>query len=355
MGTDGFAPGDVVDLRSDTVTKPTPAMRRAMAEAEVGDDVAGDDPTVNRLEALAAERVGKEAGLFVPSGSMANLVSALVHCAPGEAIVMDRNAHTRIYEVGAVTALGGILMDPVEPLPDGQPDPAAYEAAVFPNNIHHPCTRLLWVENTSNRGGGTVVTRETMTAIRAIADRHGLGLHVDGARIFNSAVAQCCSAADLLADADSAMFCFSKGLCAPIGSLVVGSRGFVAAARRKRKMVGGGMRQVGVIAAAALVALDTMVDRLAEDHAKAKELAAGIEATPGLSIAMPAVQTNMVYFSTAGLGVPPAEFVEGLKSQGVLCYATGDRIRLVTHHDVPPEAIPHAVERIGRAAEAFAS
>jgi len=355
MATSGFAPGDIVDLRSDTVTRPTPAMRRAMAEAEVGDDVAGDDPTVNKLEAVAAARVGKEAGLFVPSGSMANLVCALVHCAPGEAVIMDRNAHTRIYEVGAVTALGGILMDPVEPLPDGRPDPAAYEAAIFPDNIHHPRTRLLWIENTSNRGGGTVVTVETTKAVRAVADRHGLGVHVDGARIFNSAVAQGCSASDLLADADSAMFCFSKGLCAPIGSMIVGSRDFIAAARRKRKMVGGGMRQVGVIAAAALVALDTMVNRLAEDHAKAKELAAGIETTPGLAIAMPAVQTNMVYFSTDRLGVPPQQFVDELKALGVLCYATGPRIRLVTHHDVPPEAIPHAVERIGRAAEAFGS
>ena len=353
MATSGD-PRDPIDLRSDTVTRPTPAMRKAMAEAEVGDDVAGDDPTVNRLQRMAAERLGKEDGLFVPSGTMANLVSALVHCRQGECIVMDQSAHTRVYEVGGATAVGGILMDPVPSCPDGQPDPQAYEAAVYPRNLHHPRTRLLWVETTSNRGGGTVVTRETMRAIRQVADRHGLALHVDGARIWNSAVAQGCSGADLVRDADSAMFCFSKGLCAPVGSMIVGTRDFIAEALRRRKMLGGGMRQVGVIAAAAIVALETMVDRLREDHDKAKELAQGIESIPGLSLAMPAVQTNMVYFATEGLGVSPRAFVTELGTEGVLCYDTGNRIRLVTHYDVPAERIPDAVARMGRVAERMA-
>lgn len=348
MATERFS---TIDLRSDTVTKPTPAMRKAMAEAEVGDDVAGDDPTVNRLQDYAAERLGKEAGLFVPSGSMGNTVCALAWCQPGDAIVMDRFAHTRIYEVGALTAVGGILMDPVPALQDGQPDPDGFEAEIRPNNLHSPRTRLLWIENTSNRAGGAVVTPETTARIRSLADRYGLALHIDGARIWNSAVAQGCDASELVAPADSVMFCFSKGLCAPIGSMVLGTREFIEVARRKRKMLGGGMRQVGVVAAAAMVALETMVDRLAEDHWKAAELASGIAAIPGLELAGPPVRTNMVYFSTVSLGVSAAAFAERLCAAGVLCYPTGDRIRLVTHHDVPSEAIPVAVERIGREAE----
>ena len=336
----------IIDLRSDTVTRPTEAMRQAMAEAEVGDDVAGDDPTVNALESASAERLGKEAGLFVPSGTMGNLIAALVHCRPGNAIIMDQHAHTRVHEVGGVAALGGIIIDPVIAAPDGQPMPEAFEAAVHPADIHHPITRALWVENTNNRAGGTVVTPETMAAIREVADRHGLVVHVDGARLFNSAVAQGVDAADLVRDADTVMFCFSKGLCAPVGSMLVGSEAFIARARRTRKMLGGGMRQVGVLAAPALLALETMVDRLVEDHAKAAALTRGIESIDGLELAMHAVQTNMVYFRSTSPQWPSTKLAAALCDAGVLCFDVQADVRLVCHHDVPSEHIPLAIERI---------
>jgi threonine aldolase len=336
----------VIDLRSDTVTRPTPAMRRAMAEADVGDDVAGDDPTVNRLQEVAAERLGKEAGLFVPSGSMGNLIAGLTHCVAGDAIVLDALCHSRIYEVGGITALGGIVMDPVPSRADGQPDPEGYERAIQPENLHCPKTRLMMFENTSNRGGGACVTPETSQKMREIADRHGLRVHLDGARVFNSAVAQGVDVSVLAAPADSVMFCFSKGLCAPIGSMLVGTREFIARALKKRKMLGGGMRQVGVVAAAALVALETMVDRLAEDHAKAAELAAGIRKLGGPTIPH-AVQTNMVYISTEAVGVPAKQLATALHERGVWAFDTGPwSIRFVTHHDVPADAIPEAVRRI---------
>lgn len=336
----------IIDLRSDTVTRPTPAMLRAMVEAEVGDDVAGDDPTVSLLEETTAARLGKEAGLFVPSGTMGNLIACLVHCRPGDAIIMDQHAHTRVHEVGGTAALGGIVVDPVPSASDGQPVPEAFEAAIHPDDIHHPITRLLWVENTNNRAGGTIVTPSTMAAIRDVADRHSLAVHVDGARIFNSAVAQGLDAADLTRDADTVMLCFSKGLCAPVGSIVVGSESFIARARRKRKMVGGGMRQAGVLAAPALVALETMVDRLGEDHAKARELAEGILAIDGLELDLATVQTNMVYFRSTSPRWPAPQLTAALNEAGVLCYGMGADVRLVCHHDVPAEHIPIAVERI---------
>ncbi len=333
------------------MTRPSPAMRRAMAEAEVGDDVAGDDPTANRLQALAAERLGKEAGLFVPSGTMGNLICALVHCLPGDAIVMDELCHSRIYEVGGISALGGVLMDSVPSRPDGQPDAAGYERAIHPDNLHAPRTRLLIFENTSNRGGGACVTAESARALREVADRHGLAVHMDGARLFNSAVAQGVEAAELAAPADSLMFCFSKGLCAPVGSMILGTREFIGQALRKRKMLGGGMRQVGVLAAAAIVALETMVDRLAEDHEKAAELAEGVRRIGGITVPHE-VQTNMVYIRTDGTGIEAPKLARALQEDGVWCFSTGPwSIRFVTHHDVPASAIPVAVERIARALE----
>ena len=261
----------IVDLRSDTITKPTPAMRRAMAEAEVGDDVFGDDPTVKRLEEMAADRLGKEAALFVASGTMGNLVSLLAQCGRGDEVIVGDQAHTYVYEQGGMAALGGIHPRVLRNQPDGTLDLAEIVAAIRdPHNPHFPKSRLITVENTHNRCGGSPLTVEYMAALGNLAREYGLLLHLDGARIFNAAIALGVDVKALVADADSLTFCLSKGLAAPVGSVVCGSKAFIAEARRARKVVGGAMRQVGVIAAAGIVALEQMVDRLAEDHENAR-------------------------------------------------------------------------------------
>jgi threonine aldolase len=249
-----------IDLRSDTVTLPTPAMREAMATAEVGDDVLGEDPTINRLEAMAAERVGKEAGLFVSSGTMANLVSVLTHCARGEEIIVGDHGHIFLFEAGGASAVGGIHSRQVPNQPDATLDLAQVEAAIRPDDDHSPRTRLICLENTHNRCGGACLTPEYMGQVRALADRYGLKIHLDGARVFNAAVALGVDVRKLTRDADSVSFCLSKGLSAPVGSLVCGPADFIHEARRARKVLGGGMRQGGVIAAAGVVALEQMVD-----------------------------------------------------------------------------------------------
>ncbi len=344
----------VVDLRSDTVTRPTPEMRRAMAEAEVGDDVAGDDPTVNRLEATAAEFIGKEAALFVPSGTMGNLCAILVATRPGDALVCGHLTHSAEYEGGAPAAVAGVSVRFVPLTPDGVLLPEHVQSGITPDNVHHPRTTLVILENTNNRAGGTCTTRAQTEALADLCRSRRLWLHLDGARICNSAVRQGVPPAELAAPADSVMFCLSKGLCAPVGSILAGSAAFISEARRKRKMLGGGMRQAGVLAAAGLVALTRMVDRLAEDHEKATRLADGLAECPALELNRALVQTNMVYFALRSKRAAAETMAAALSARGVLCYAAGDRIRLVTHHDVPVEHIPLAIERIRRCAEELA-
>ena len=294
---------EIVDLRSDTLTLPTPAMREAMARAEVGDDVWEEDPTVKRLEAMAAERLGKEAGLFVASGTMGNLVSVVSQTQAGQEVVLDLDSHIFNYEVAGSVVIGSVQMRPVKTA-RGFLAPEQVREALRPANIHIPPTGLVCVENTHNRHGGTCCTPEEIGAVAAVAHGANVPVHLDGARLFNAAVAMRRDAREFTRDVDSVTFCVSKGLGAPVGSVVCGSRGFITRARRVRKMVGGGMRQAGVIAAAGVVALETMVDRLAEDHANARRLAEGIAKVPGLRVDLASVQTNIVIFGVERPGGP---------------------------------------------------
>ncbi len=325
----------IIDLRSDTVTLPTPAMRQAMYEAEVGDDVYGEDPTVNRLQEIAAERVGKEAALFVTSGTQGNLVSLLTHCGRGDEVIMGDRAHTFLYEVGGAAGLGGLHIHTLPNQPDGTLDLAMIEAAIRGDNVHLPRTRLICLENTHNRCGGAVLTPEYTAAVGDVAQRHGLKLHLDGARVFNAAVALGVDVRQLTGPADSVQFCLSKGLSAPVGSLICSTRAFIDEARRYRKMVGGGMRQAGVIAAAGIVALEQMVGRLADDHANARRLAEGIAETPGLSIDLDRVQSNLVIFELADERWTPEKLVARLAEGGLKVGAIGGRrFRAVTHYGI---------------------
>ena len=338
----------VIDLRSDTITRPTPAMREAMAQAEVGDDVFGEDPTVNRLEALAAERLGKEAALFVTSGTMGNLVCLLSHCGRGDEMIVGDQAHTYVYEQGGSAALGGIHPRPLRNQPDGTIALQDIEAAIRGDDVHFPRTRLICLENTHNRCGGAVLTLEYMHAVGELARRHGLAVHLDGARIFNAAVALGVDVKVLADDADSVTFCLSKGLAAPVGSLICGSAEFIAEARRARKVVGGGWRQAGVIAAAGIVALEQMVERLAEDHANAKRLAEGLAVLPGIVLDPAQVQTDIVIFELHREDMTPDALAERLRERGVWLFTIGGRrLRAVTNYHV-------TAADIGRALEVFA-
>ncbi len=334
----------MIDLRSDTVTLPTPEMRKAMYEAEVGDDVFGEDPTVNRLQELAAEKMGKEAALFVASGTMGNLVSILTHCGRGDEVILGDWSHTFLYEVGGIAALGGVHPRPVRNQPDGTMALEDIEAAIRPENIHFPRTRLICLENTHNRCGGAVLTPEYTSQVAQLARRYGLKVHLDGARIFNAAIALGVDVKELVKDVDSVMFCLSKGLSAPVGSMVCGSKEFIYEARRIRKMVGGGMRQVGVLAAAGIVALTKMVDRLVEDHENARRLAEGLAELPGIKIDPEKVKTNIVIFEFNHPKMTPKEFTDRLKEEGVLMLPIeGKRIRAVTHYGITAEDIDKAL------------
>ncbi|HEY3247423.1 MAG TPA: low-specificity L-threonine aldolase [bacterium] len=340
---------EVIDLRSDTVTQPTEAMREAMARSAVGDDVFGEDPTVKDLEVLAAERLGKEAGLFVPSGTMANLVALLTHTQRGDEAIVEAESHTYNYESGAMAAVAGVLPRPVLGTL-GYISPEQIRSAVHPADPHYAPVRLVCLENTHNRHGGIPFGPEEMDAACLAAHDLGLSVHVDGARIFNAAVALGVPAASLARHADSVMFCVSKGLSAPVGSVLLGDREFIARALRFRKMVGGGMRQAGVIAAAGIVALQTMVDRLAEDHANARRLATGIAQVPGLIIRPELVRTNILYFSVSP-PLPVAEFLAGLKRQGVLALSVGSQsVRMVTHRHITGGDVDGALAAIRQAA-----
>jgi threonine aldolase len=348
-------PGDSpIDLRSDTVTRPDEEMRRAMATAEVGDDVFGEDPTVARLEEEAAVAVGMEAAVFVPSGTMGNQIALHLHGAPGSEVICDARSHTVLLEMGGMSALSARFPKTLES-PQGLLDPAAVEAVVAPASGYRSRTGLLMVENTHNLAGGTVYERSHLEALLAVARRHGLPTHLDGARIFNAAVATGSTPAAIAEGFDSVMFCLSKGLGAPVGSLLCGSRGFVAEARRVRKLFGGGMRQVGVLAAAGLVALRRGPARLAEDDANAALLARAVAELPGLEIDPLAVRTNIAVFRlTPRLfgGATPAEgltnaFLARLRGAGVLASAvTHDQARMVTHRDVPRPRIEEAIRRL---------
>lgn len=316
-----------------------------MYEAEVGDDVLGDDPTVKRLEALAAERLGKEAGLFVASGTMGNLVCLLTHCGRGDEVILGDQAHIYIYEQGGSAALGGIHPRPLPNRPDGTLDLAQIEATIRSEDVHAPRTRLICLENTHNRCSGAVLSAGYTNAAAALAHGRGLKLHLDGARLFNAATALGVEARELAANCDSVSICLSKGLAAPVGSVVVGRRDFIREARRARKVLGGGMRQAGVIAAAGIVALTEMVERLADDHANARRLAEGLAGLPGIRLDPASVQTNIVIFELEHPQLSPQELAQRLAEQGVWLLAIGGkRLRAVTNYHVTAGDVERALQ-----------
>ncbi len=342
---------EYVDLRSDTVTKPTPEMREAMAEAEVGDDVYRDDPTVNQLEVLAAEMLGKEAALFVPSGTMGNLIALLVHCQRGDEVIVGKQSHIYLNEAGGMSALGGIQACPVQNQADGTLAPDDIITSIRTEDVHHPITRLVCLENTQNICGGVPLTSEYTRHVSELAHRHNLSLHVDGARIFNSAVAQNISVKELVSPADSVMFCLSKGLAAPIGSMLVSTQKFITRARHLRKMLGGGMRQVGIVAAAGIISLEKMTNRLAEDHTRAKKMAAGLRQVKGLAVDASSPYTNMVYLNLSeDVPLNAQQVTQRMKDLGVLVDPeNARRFRLVTHYWIDDVAVEQAVSAFQRA------
>ena len=342
------APSDIVDLRSDTVTRPTPEMRRAMAEAEVGDDVYGEDPTVNRLEQRAAEIFGREAAIFVPSGTMGNQIAIKVHTRPGQEVICEERAHIFNYEMAMLAQFSGCLARPV-PAPDGILSWERIERAIAPKIYYRAQTGLVSLENTHNMAGGSVYPPAVFDDICERAHQAELPVHLDGARIFNASAVLGKPVAEISRKADSVMFCLSKGLGAPVGSLLVGSRAFIHQARACRKSLGGGMRQAGVLAAAGLIALEKMPGRLAEDHANAKFLAAGLARTPGIRLDAGKVMTNILVFNVAGTGMSSFDICKKLASEGVLASGIdAEQIRMVTHMDVDRAACARALEVLQR-------
>jgi threonine aldolase len=333
----------VIDLRSDTFTVPDEGMRRAMASAEVGDDVWGEDPTVNRLEATVVSLLGKQAAVFVPSGTMGNLISVCAQTSPGDEIIVDRENHMVVYEVGGTAVVGGVQLRVLDP-PRGVPSPAEVSGAVRTDNIHHPISRLLCLENTHNRRGGAAISAELITAAAEVAHRHGLRVHCDGARLFNAAVALDCSPADLVRDCDSVSVCLSKGLGAPVGSVMASDAATVDAARRWRKRLGGGMRQAGVIAAAGLYALEHNLERLREDHDNAQLIAAALGDVPGVRLLLPEVPTNIVL---AECPIPAAQVVDRAAAAGVLVTDMGGPLlRCMTYLGVSADDAREAAGRL---------
>jgi len=336
-----------IDLRSDTVTLPSPAMREAIYNAELGDDVFGEDPTVNRLEELAAERMGKEAALLVVSGTMGNLVCVLAHCRRGDEVILGDRSHTFLYEAGGISALGAVHPHTLANQPDGTMLLEEIEVAVRGDNVHFPRTRLICLENTHNRCAGSPLTVEYTDAVAALAKKHNLLLHLDGARIFNAAVALDVDVKVLTRSADSVTFCLSKGLAAPVGSVLCGSAEFIAEARRTRKLLGGGMRQAGIIAAAGITALEKMVERLEEDHRNAKKLAQGIAGIEALSIDVQSVRTDIVYFEVASDRITAEKLTGELAKRAVKILHIGPRrLRAVTHYGITADDIDIALKAI---------
>ncbi len=340
----------VIDLRSDTVTQPTEAMRKAMAEAEVGDDVMGEDPTMIRLEQMTAELMGKEAAMFTASGTMSNLIASLTHCNRGDEVIMGSQAHMFWNEAGGTATLAGVQVQLVPNDHYGRLDPADVEAAIRPKgNVHFPTTSLVCLENTHNRANGGVLTAEDMKAVADVAHADDIPVHLDGARIFNASVRLEMPVKELVKDVDDVCFCLSKGLSAPVGSLICGSQEFIDKAHKWRKMVGGGTRQVGVLAAAGIVALETMVDRLAEDHARAHRLAEGLAQIPGIEVDPERFQTNIVFVDVdPSLGSVP-EFMGRLSQEGVkVSYPGARRFRMVTHRHITAEDVDEAIDAVAK-------
>lgn len=334
------------DFRSDTTTHPTEKMRQAMASAKVGDDVYGEDPTVNALEQKAADMLGKKSALFVTSGTMGNLVAVLAHCARGEEAIMGTQGHTFLHEAGGVSALGGVVIHTIPNQVDGTLSLRDLEGALRnPQDAHEPLSRLVIIENTQNFCGGVPISLEYTESVAAFAREHGLILHLDGARIFNAAVAFGLPASKLVAPVDSITFCLSKGLCAPVGSVLCGDAAFINKARRLRKVLGGGMRQAGIIAAAGIVALDEMIDRLAEDHQRAAMLAEGLRANGKVHLTKNSPQTNMIFFELdESVALSVAEFLQAMKQEGVLLMDSGPgEYRMVTHNDISDKAVEAAL------------
>jgi len=344
----------IVDLRSDTMTRPTETMRRAMADAEVGDDVFGEDPSVNRLQKLAAEKMNKEAALFVSSGTMANIVSQMAHCQRGDEMIVGDQAHIFYNEQGGSAALGGIHSRTLPNTANGRIDLDHMVNAIRPEDDHFPRTRLIALENTHNHCGGSPLDIDYMQSVGKIAREHNLKIHVDGARIFNAAVGLGVDPAELVAPVDSVSFCLSKGLAAPVGSLVCGTSAFIARARRMRKMLGGGMRQAGVLAAAGMVALREMVDRLAQDHDNARVLAQGLAEIDGLRIDPAMIKTNLVFFDIDHQKSAAADLVERLGAESVKLLASGShKCRAVTHYHITADDIGFALDRFKKVLSGF--
>lgn len=333
------------DLRSDTVTTPTPAMRQAMADAIVGDDQYGEDATVSELETLAARMLGKEAALFVPSGTMGNLAALLTHCGRGDEVILGNESHIFWFESGGAAALGGMPFNLIPNNPNGSMPIEQVALAIRPTGrLGYPRTGAIAIENTQNRCGGTVLDFQHLQDLKQLAEEHDIPVHMDGARIFNAAIASDTPAEAIASTADSIQFCLSKGLGAPVGSMIAGSEDFIARSRASRKILGGAMRQAGVIAAAGLVALRDMVDRLGEDHARARRLAEGLAEVPGITIDLSTVQTNIVIFDTLPR-ISHAEFVAAMADRGIRMSNYSPRgVRMVTHHQVGDDAIDAALE-----------
>jgi threonine aldolase len=336
---------NVIDLRSDTVTHPTPEMRTAMANAIVGDDVFGDDPTVNALQDYAAQLLGKEAALFVASGTQGNVIACLTHCQRGEELIVGKEGHIFRWEVGAASALGGISMHQVAMQPNGEIKLEDIEAAIRNSaDVHHPITKLVCLENTQGGMGGVPLAAEYVNRVADFAHARGLKLHIDGARLFNAAAALKVEPVELVRKADSVQICLSKGLCAPAGSLLLSSKEFIDRARRIRKMLGGGMRQAGVLAATGLIALKDMRARLAEDHEQAEQLAQGLAAISGITLHPVHRRTNMVFFSIPDR-VDPTTFVAAMKSRNILLLG-GPRFRAVTHYWITPQRVEQVIAAV---------
>ncbi len=338
----------MIDLRSDTVTRPCSNMRLAMANAEVGDDVFEDDPTVLELESLAAELLGKEAALFVTSGTLGNNIAIKVHTQPGDEVLMDWDSHSMCYEVGAPAVISAVQMRQFRSTV-GVPPVAEIESAISAESLHSPATSLIILENTHNRHGGAVIPQTLIDDIAGIANSRNVRLHIDGARLFNAAIASGIPAKQIVLHADSVTFCLSKGLGCPVGSVMCGTRDFINKARRVRKMLGGGMRQVGILAAGGVYALMNNIDRLAIDHTNAHALAVGLNGISGLQVNMASVQTNMVYLQIDPAVIAASELENRLRASGVNCLAVGPTtIRMVTHLDVNDEDIEKTIELVSK-------